>query len=275
MLGKLLKYDFLSTGRILFPIYLAMIGMGALFGLSLNKGTLSFLVNGTGSLRFNTFTVVSGVVFASVILMGALVTLVLIIQNFYRNLLGSQGYLMFSLPVKIRTHVTEKGLSGAIWVFLGGLCGLLSLMILLLTGAGPANLITPDKILNIEYSRYLSESGLALYILQLILIAILSAAAMVMKIYASIAIGHLWNGHRAAGAALAYIAFGAIRSALMNITHLNIFHTDNWVEKTLLFTNGAGAAHRILLYIGIIQLGILLLYWAITSAILTKKLNLQ
>ena len=104
MLGKLLKYDFRSIGRILFPVYGAMLVAAILLGLSSRNTNVSLTI----------------AIIYSVLLIAAMVmTVVLVIHRFCQNLLGSQGYLMFTIPVSTGTHIFAKVLTALIWGLIG------------------------------------------------------------------------------------------------------------------------------------------------------------
>ena len=44
-----------------------------------------------------------------------LMSLVLMVQRFYKNLLGDEGYVMFTLPVSIHQQVWSKLIVSAVW----------------------------------------------------------------------------------------------------------------------------------------------------------------
>ena len=98
MLGKLIKYEFKATGRILLPLYGALL-VFALINRLLFRSSLDETIN-------NTFGTIGGIanilsVFAYGCTMAAVfvVTFFVIVQRFYKNILGDEGYLMNTLPV--------------------------------------------------------------------------------------------------------------------------------------------------------------------------------
>ena len=93
MLGKLLKYDLRSMLK-----QFAFIWPAALVMAVVNRFTIGLLDSG------DTFPeLVSGMsmlIYVFILMALYVVSLLFIIQRFYKGLLGDEGYLMFTLPVK-------------------------------------------------------------------------------------------------------------------------------------------------------------------------------
>ena len=107
MLGKLIKYEFKATGRLLLPVYGALLLMGGVVNLGLTlQGKLPVLKFAQGVL-----------IFAYVALMVAAFALsfFVVISRFYKNLICDEGYLMFTLPVKAGTHLLAKTVVSTVW----------------------------------------------------------------------------------------------------------------------------------------------------------------
>ena len=99
MLGKLLKYECKSIGRILLPIYALLLVLSVIFGFILRQNSAIPAVQTIQNLLGGFYTMAGFALIA--------ITVGIIILQFYRNLLGNEGYLMFTTPVtKIgRAHV--------------------------------------------------------------------------------------------------------------------------------------------------------------------------
>ena len=99
MLGKLIKYEFKATGRLLLPVYGALLLMGGVVNLGLTlQGKLPVLKFAQGVL-----------IFAYVALMVAAFALsfFVVISRFYKNLICDEGYLMFTLPVNCLLYTSR------------------------------------------------------------------------------------------------------------------------------------------------------------------------
>ena len=82
MFHKLLKYEFIAVGRELLPVYLMMIAAAILTNIFM---PIKAVISSAFALIFLAITV------------GAMVvTLVTTINRFQKNLLGDEGYLMFT-----------------------------------------------------------------------------------------------------------------------------------------------------------------------------------
>ena len=93
MFGKLLKYDFRSMLK-----QFAFIWPAALALAVINRFTLSSLES--ASATGETVAAVAMMVFVSIMIAMFVITLIFVIQRFYKGLLGDEGYLMHTLPVR-------------------------------------------------------------------------------------------------------------------------------------------------------------------------------
>ena len=94
MLSVLLKHEFRATSRRMLPA----LGVLTLLGLLAN---LSIRVLMSGRVGSKLLTILLGLFIAAFfvgITVVWILTLVLMISRFYRNLLKEEGYLMFTLP---------------------------------------------------------------------------------------------------------------------------------------------------------------------------------
>ena len=282
MLGKLLKYDFKFISRMMVPLYIGMLLISLLFGVVMRITTGSSFVDdivpfielgpeGGGSLLVTILQVVSTLLVAAVFTVGYVLTLVLIIQNYYKNLLGAQGYLMFSLPVETKSHVTAKVISGGLWILFGIIMSLLSLFIIFLCILGPDEVLPVIGDFFQDVFRELGFARAILLLVQFILLLLLGSVCSVVKIYAAISIGHRWLNHRIFGSILAYIAFGVIETVISVIIFrfVNLNDLLYWIGEFDLWAPSLG-----LLMLGALYLIIDAIYWLVSWGTINKKLNL-
>lgn len=139
MLGKLLKYELKSTSRLMGVLYLAVLIVAAIVGF-LARGTIWQATQGNAIA-----VVVSGLIYTLLIMTLMIVTVVRILQRFYKNLLKGEGYLMHTLPVPTWMLVASKTISSLIWVLLSIITLIVSVFVLVLTSvAGSGNLFALD-----------------------------------------------------------------------------------------------------------------------------------
>lgn len=274
MLGKLMKYEIKATARILIPLYIALLAFAIINKIFIGTG-LAHKLEGFGSIPFILSIFGYGCTMAAVFI----VTFFVIIQRFYKNLLGDEGYLMNTLPVSTITNLTSKLSIAGFWNIVSGFVAILSILIMAFDPIAFSDFFTEMfKALSEGYS----EIGIQLYIIifEIIILILVALLRSLTMIYASISIGHLFSKHRILSAFGAFIALnfitGAISTAITiafsivgkSLDHpLNNMHLDN--ASALLVVHG--------FIIGIIVFNLLffLAYFIITTYILKNKLNLE
>lgn len=263
MLSRLIGYEMKAFGRILLPLY------GVAIILSLLVGIEFKVVSGSQLSESTVGTIL--ILFLGLLIMAIfIVTVVLSVGRFYTNLLGREGYLMFSLPTGTGTLIWAKVISSIIWSFLSTAVAALAAMIPVLAYPG-----TMDDLADMGKHGGWSIliDAVAPYRVNIILAVLLVIALLaynIVNIYAAIAIGQLWSDHRIIGSALAYIAMGIIEMILLGVTGNTIFQSDKWGDLSQAMTvTGTEIAAIIACLVGIA------VYGFITWILLDRKLNLE
>lgn len=264
MLGKLLKYEFKATGRIFFPLYIAL----AAFAL-INRFLLSYE---SSNVFLNAPQVIGKISYALLIVAIFVLTFVIMIQRFYKNLLSEEGYLMFTLPVKSRDHIFSKLLVSFCWNLASFLVILGSLAILLVT---PENFRCFLDFLAKAWPEIQAIFGshTVLLILEFTAILLIGTICSTLMIYTAISIGQLFSRHKLAGSFLAYIGLSfvsqMISSVMVGVVSIASPSVFNAAEPPIWFI------HTMLL--GSMGLSIVLAvgYFIVTNYLLTRKLNLE
>lgn len=266
MLMKLLKYEFRSIGRQLIPMYLGVLGLAVV-----NHFIGPFTMN---SPLGNIPAVVSVMAYTGVCVALFVITILLIIQRFYKGLLTEEGYLMFTLPCKPWQLIAAKGIAATAMTVVGSCVGILSVMLIAMSlqdwgyffrGLG-----------EIPWMRLFQSHALwPLYIVELLIAMVFGLFSTVGHVYVSIAIGHLSNKHRIAYAILAYIGINMIWGvalgmfgSIMNKLNFNTIPIDIYID-------GAWAAHLAMIILILSQLIPTAIYFFSTNWILSNKLNLE
>ncbi len=122
MLGKLLKYEFSATARIFFPIY----------GLVLLMAGITRLIWKMDTESVNIPRMISMSVYVALLVAMFVITLIVTIQRFYKNLLGDEGYLSFTLPVKVHSQIDAKMLITLLWSVLSVVVSAVSIFLLVM-----------------------------------------------------------------------------------------------------------------------------------------------
>ncbi len=259
MLSKLVGYEMKAFGRILLPIYGAIVVTALLLGI--NMHFISFSEN-AGAIALS---IVLAILVAAVFI----VTILLSVIRFYNNLLGREGYLMFSLPVGTGDLIWAKVISSVIWCILSWIVAVLSVLPFL---AAPE---VADAVKEYGIGKIWAEvtGSLSPYRWNLILgivLIIALAVFFIVRLYAAISIGHLWTEHRILGAVLAYIGIGVLEAFLaMPVgTYISLY----WSGTGAVGITNALQGEGILLLIAAAGTAV---YGVVTWLILDRKLNLE
>lgn len=202
MFGKLMKYEMKSLSKGLFPLY------GAVLAVALINH-LMIWANGEMDMEMAVPQMTAIMVYTALCVAVAVMTFVIIVQRFYKGLLGQEGYLMFTLPVPTWQLTFSKLLGATIMTVLSGVVGILSIFILGASEINWADFFSSATIL-------FSELGIneAVFWLEILIAGAASAIASISQVYLAIALGHLANKHRIAMAFVWYIAINVVQSFL-------------------------------------------------------------
>ena len=272
MLGKLIGYETKAFGRIMLPLYIAMLAFALFTGLSIRFVPEDIMQGLPGVL----IGMLYGVLMMAIIIM----TCVLSVTRFYKNLLGQEGYLMFSLPTDTATLIVSKVISVLIWT---GLSTIVAFMAIALSALGAGGIDAFKELLHFfrhpEILQHLSQISGVLILTVLMIIA--GTAASIIRIYAGIAIGHQFNDHRILFSIVALIAFniiGTIWSTLIWSTLLSTlgFYSGVFESFSRIFeadtVQGICIAQAGMIGFLLFQVA---LFGILTWVLLDRKLNLE
>jgi DNA polymerase-3 subunit beta len=198
MLGKLLKYEIKSTARIFLPLYVSLVLLAVI-------SNIFFKIN-NNELFMNIISVISTSAYVFIIIAIFVLTLLVMIQRFYKNLLGDEGYLMFTLPVKTGEHIVSKLLTSMMWVITSTIVTIVSVLIISYNENTFASLQNAISQVFSEISRVFGINGYA-YLIEFFIFLLMVLATNILMIYASIAVGQLVSKHKVLGAFGAYLGF--------------------------------------------------------------------
>lgn len=265
MLTKLTKYEFKATGRIMLIFYAALL----VFTL-LNKitGTFESIIANVDTLHGMPI-VLSWALYVVCIIAVSAMTVILIIQRFYKNLLQNEGYLMHVLPVKTWQHVVSKLIPSIVWTILS--IGVIILSMLIVSGAW-GDFFTS---IGSSISLLAEEFGAGMVALGMILVGLLmfvSGIAAILKFYTAMSVGQLSDNYKIAASFAAYIGIEIAESIIemIAIAVLGRFLIHTQVTLENLDANAVMALAMMLVYM-IINASV---YFIITERLLRKHLNL-
>ena len=267
MLGKLLKYELKATSRVFIPLYIAILVVSIVNGLSLNLEI--FNIQGLA-------TIILMCLFISLFV----ITIVVTIQRFNKNLLKDEGYLMFTLPVSSKHLILSKYLTSLIWTFLSFVVAFLSFTIIFMIPTYKyfdfSYFINEFNLLFSNISNILGTTILSEFF-KIVLLIIISYTIFIFNVYLSLSIGQLpiFNRFRNISSFIGFLVINLLISYVQNIVDnafVNIEAIDNVNYSIDSISSIVSKGLNVAIIINIII--ILVLFFA-TSYILNKKLNLE
>lgn len=267
MLGKLMKYEFRATAIYFLPIYVVLVLVSG----------LRYVVSLISQKFSNGFSVFSGFSLSAIYLLLALglaiTTFIVIIIRFYKNLLGTEGYLMFTLPVSVEQNILAKLIPSVVWFFGSCVLGMLT--------------IAPAMGLRFNDNPFTMFTGIrlgdVLEILLAVLMVIGSIAGTFLFYYLCMCIGQMFNSHRFLASAGAYIVIQMVLQ-ILGIAFIWICASSfssqafvAWLSNAFASLDNIPSGSLIYLFLiaaNILSYGIAAALFFIDSAILRKRLNL-
>lgn len=257
MFGKLMKYELKSLLKGLLPLY------GAILAVALINAVMASF--GIGNSIDGLPQVTAIMLYFGLCVAVAVVTFLVIIQRFYKGLLGQEGYLMFTLPVPTWQLTLSKLLGAVITTILSGIVGMLSILIL--------------GSLNINWGLFFRDFAdifphwtldATLFVIELIVLMLVGVAAMILEIYVAMALGHLANKHRIA---MSFVWFVVLQTVLSFLTGLAAMALSYWPFFPVFYANLS--AHGMMWMMILPCLIEAAVFYFGTTWILKNKLNLE
>lgn len=273
MLGKLIKYEFRATGRVMLP------ALGVLTVLVL-LANLSVRLLDSRLSSFLTVLLVLVLIATFVAVVAAeLMPIIIMIVRFHKNLLANEGYLMHTLPASVHSLVWAKLIVSLVWLLATNLVIVLlgGLSVMHLAQMNLAQLLAGFPSLE-ELRRMLASVGLNmgdfyLVLAELALIIILSGLVSCLHFYAAMSLGHTFTRRKGLMSVLCFVGISFAFSLITNL--LGIQEVEYLNTVTVVTVRGGlnvlhGTMGKSLLYL--LAQGALL--YAATVFGLQKKLNL-
>lgn len=259
MLRKLLKHEFRATGRIMGPLYLALliISVCANGSIRILDATDNRLLNVLGGLLMALFVIcIIGV---------CIMTLVLMINRFRTNLLGDEGYVMLTLPASVHGQIWSKIIVSSVWAIASGIAVSLSLVIATFRVGYVNDAVRWLQQILAQITSYYALNGVA-FVLEFLLLLFLSCAAFCLQFYAAMAVGHSFANHKTLFSVVFFFVF---QFALQFLGLTSAFSFDGFD------LSGVGAIHAFLWLCIAVTVAVGAVFYIITTIFLKKHLNLE
>ncbi len=274
MLGKLMKYELKDTSRWLLPGYAALLVMAII-------NRIFMAVNGQSTFLILSKGITMTLYGCGVVAVGVL-TMVVVVYRFYKNLMTDQGYLMFTLPVPTWQHIMSKLLVGMLWMVASAVVIIISVMILAFTGN---DFVEIGNILG-ELGSVIGELGFGsvMLMLEVFILMVLGLAANNLQFYFSITVGQLAHKNKGWMAVLAYVVINIVMQIIATIIMAGVGLSNignaswlvQWVENAGNSPQGIMMFMSTVLGLGIlVALAVNVIFFMGSDYILKNKLNLE
>lgn len=279
MLKKLLKYEFQATARYFLPLYLLIIVLALLTRL-----TMSITIESNQLLKnllVDLPSVLMAFAYGAGLLSIGLVTLLLVVQRFYSNLLGREGYLMFTLPVTPVKLLWSKLLAALVWGAASAAAVIVSLIVLL----ADQNIFWYMKDFFGALLDLLSRGGTPVWMVLLLGVAVLLTSALhaYLQIYAAIILGCQAKKYRILLGIVIYIGISMAEQFLMGVGMTILALVPDFSMSLLyLFGYQQSTPEAVYSLFNLVLTGLLVFnvvlgtgYYVLTWQMMKKRLNLE
>ena len=277
MLGKLIKHELRGSGRTMLPFILVSLFLSVMAGLSMRAME--------HQQDYSWFSILFGIViflFVAGLMAVCIMSVVVVINRFRQNLLGDEGYLMFTLPVSVDQHLWSKLIVSAIWFAATALTCMLAVMLMLLCNINTFEIDWSEVgYVMGELGRMMREFGILHivgYCLELLAMFFAGVCVSCLTFYCAMAIGYSFSNRKVLLSILAFfgidILFSILQSSLIMLLNA-IPGVERFLENLdLSRVNAAGSMHIVLLcWVLYLAIHAAVLYIP-TRLLLKKKLNL-
>lgn len=280
MLLKLIKHDFRALSRTLLPLNLSVVGAGVLEAvlLAVVVRTLDLPDPGVTGTTAAVALTLPIMLIGVAILASATVSLILIAVHFYRNLIGDEGYLMFTLPTTSGRILWSKLITGMLYLAINAAAIAIAIDLPLLFGTGTEGLVNTDLTAFIaravpELERMLSGVNLPGTIAAGVLFAVTGAASQLLKLYFAMAVGGLSaKKHKLLATIGVYFGTNLVLGFLKNV--LRALFALGTFSVGADGISGAAAVSSYLWYSVGTSLAACALFFLLSRLMFTKRLNL-
>lgn len=272
MLRKLLKHEFRATGRVMLPLYLVLL----LTAFGANVSTRGLM--DTRYRILDVLGVLLIVAFVVAIIGVCVMSMVVMVQRFYKNLLQDEGYVMLTLPVSIHQQVWSKLIVSAVW-FAATVIAVIFACCIMAYDVGAIKLVLEAmagvlKELQ-EITAYYAVNGTAI-VLEFVVLCFLGCCAMCLQFYAALAVGHSFANHKMAWSVAFFFIFQFVMQMVssMLVIFADVSGLDYFLANYIHLSHMA-AIHALMLALIVCVVIYGAIFYVVTTFSLKKRLNLE
>lgn len=265
MLRKLMKHEFRATGRVMGPLFglLLIAAIAARFSVGVLLESSARFLNLLGGLFTTAFVIaIVGV---------CVMSLVLMINRFRTNLLGDEGYIMFTLPASVHQQIWSKLIVSAVWFIATGLAVVAAGFILVAQQGFWEEIRRGFAEIFRHLTAYYAFNGTA-FLFELLALIFVGCCVLCLEFYAAMAIGHSFAAHKVLYSVLSFLGLQFVMQLLSGGI---LVGTNYDFLVVALPSDGVLAMHSVMLTMIVSTAVFGAVYYVITTMFLKKRLNLE
>lgn len=265
MLRKLMKHEFRATGRVMGPLFglLLIAAIAARFSVGVLLESSARFLNLLGGLFTTAFVIaIVGV---------CVMSLVLMINRFRTNLLGDEGYIMFTLPASVHQQIWSKLIVSAVWFIATGLAVVAAGFILVAQQGFWLEIRRGFAEIFRHLTAYYAFNGTA-FLFELLALIFVGCCVLCLEFYAAMAIGHSFAAHKVLYSVLSFLGLQFVMQLLSGGI---LVGTNYDFLVVALPSDGVLAMHSVMLTMIVSTAVFGAVYYVITTMLLKKRLNLE
>lgn len=280
MLGKLTKHELIASGRMIVPLYLALIFatlIGKLFIWLSSKEV--FLESVSASFSRIVGAVSSLLTILCIFLIFAIIvaTIIFIIIRFYKNYFTDEGYLMLTLPVRTSSLVLSKLFSAVLWSIVSFAVAIGAFLFIMNSEETASSFKMFWREFMSLLERISPEMNIPVWgiIVEAILIFLLAIIGNYLMFYTAIAAGPSFSiKNRVVGSIVAYVIIYILVQIVSGIM-VYVLSTVMPDYIATLSENAGSALQSTILSTGSLNLLLCLVFFFITNHLIKTKTNLE
>ena len=203
-------------------------------------------------------------------------TFVVMIQRFYKNLLGDEGYLMFTLPASVHQQVWSKLIVSSVWFIVTGVVVILSFIVMTLNVGFLEALVHFTKRIVEDITAYYAING-TVFLLELLVLAFVGCIGFCLQFYAALAIGHSFSNHKFAWSVAFFfiLQFASQLVGSLLLLSLNAPFINRLLGSLDFRVSGMAGVHVGMSILIVVCLVYAAVFYVITTYFLKNRLNLE
>ncbi len=265
MLKKLFRYDFSAIGRYMVPTSIAVIGTSVV-GMIFMRVMMQYRDLNPILMMLSVFTVIVSVLAIAAYM---LLSVIWIVRRYYTNFFSDEGYLTFTLPVRVSALLNAKVLSGIVWSLISALITFLCFGMVFVIGTAEEGIINRELVFAFRelVSALVSSGETVLLTLEAIVLSFVSLIQSIMLIFGAVTVGSiLAKKHKILAAIGVFYIANFIQGIISNIfTSLFLFTNELYFWQV----------HGYLILMIVLYVAFATAYYLLNRYFLNRKLNLQ